>query len=578
MFVNVSTRGIRSNEFLQRVKKMNSAHRHREIEIAEVLARYEISGLLEVFGLEGFISMERRVLHRGPDHTRPERLRMALEELGATFIKLGQMLSTRSDLLPPEFQAELAKLQDSTHSVPADVIEQAIRAELGASTTEAFATFDSEPLAAASIGQVHAATLHDGSEVVVKVRRPGTVEEIDLDLEILQNVTARASEHWKSAQHYDLDAVVKEFAEALRSELDYVQEAKNAQQFAANFDGDPHVHIPAVYPEFTTSGVIALERIRGTKINDLAELDRTGVDRGALAERLSQTVMKMVLGDGYYHADPHPGNFFVESAGRLGIVDFGRVGRIDGKLRSTLGRLLIALLRKDPERLTGALLDLRVGTAPVDRWRLRQDLTALLSRYGTHSITDVPIGPAIMDVMGIVRRHNLTIPSDVTLLFAVVVVNESTAEQLNPEFRFEHAIAPYVRHHLASAALSTTAVAERVEQFGIEVAELLGDLPGQLRRILEAIGDGQLEVHLGTDEMQDLVDRIERLGNRVAVSILVAAVIDAVSELASHSDRGRGRRRLLLTTGVGALASVGAYEALRRSTVGSFLGRLRPRR
>jgi ubiquinone biosynthesis protein len=554
---------------------MTSAHHHREIEIAEVLARYEMTGLFDAFGVDGFISMERKVLHRDPVPTRPERLRMALEELGPTFIKLGQMFSTRSDLLSPEFQAELAKLQDSTQSVPADVIEQAIRTELGASTAQAFATFDPEPLAAASIGQVHAATLHDGSDVVVKVRRPGTVEEIELDLEILQNMAARASEHWKAAQRYDLNAVVKEFAEALRGELDYLQEAKNAQQFAVNFDDDPGIHIPKVYPEFTTSGVITLERIRGTKINDLADLNRTGVDRDALAERLAQTVFKMVLGDGYYHADPHPGNFFVESAGRLGIVDFGRVGRIDEKLRSSLSGLLIGLLHKDPERLTGALLDLRVRTAPVDRWRLRQDLAALLSRYGSHSITDVPIGPAIIDVMGIVRRHNLTIPSDVTLLFAVIVMDESTAQELDPDFRFEHAIAPYVQHHLASAALSTTAVARRVEQFGIEVADLVGDLPGQLRRILEVIGDGQLEVHLRADEMQDLVNRIERLGNRVAISILAAAVIDGLSELASHSDRGRGRRRLLLTTGLGALTSLGAYEAWRRSSVGSLLGRIR---
>jgi ubiquinone biosynthesis protein len=555
---------------------MTSAYHHREIEIAEVLARYEMGDLLELFGLDRIVSMERKMLRRAPAHTRPERLRMALEELGPTFIKLGQMLSTRPDLLPPEFQAELAKLQDSTQHVSPEVIEQAINTELGASTTQVFASFDREPLAAASIGQVHAATLRDGSEVVVKVRRPGAPEEVQEDLVILQNMAARATERWKDAQHLDLNALAKEFAEALRAELDYVQEAKNAEQFASNFAADSDVHIPVVHPELTTAAVITLERIRGTKIDDFAELDRAGADRAGVAERLGQTVGKMVLADGYYHADPHPGNFFVEPGGRIGIVDFGRVGRIDESLRTGLSRLFIALIRRDSDRLTSALLDLRTQTASVDRTRLREDLAELLSRYAGENFADVPLGAAIIDVMEIVRRHSLVIPSDLALLFAVIVGDEDIAHELNPEFRFEEAITPYVQRHLASA-LSATALARRAEQFGIEVAELVGELPGQLRRILEVIGDGEFEVHLRTDEMQDLVGRIERLGNRVAISILAAAVIDALSELASHKDGARSRRRLLLTTGLGALTSFGAYEAFRRSSVASLVSRFRPR-
>src|SRR5579862_629914 len=190
--------------------------------------------LLEVFGLERFVRLERRVRHRGPAQTRPESLRAALEELGPTFIKLGQALSTRADLLPPDFQAELAKLQDNTVRVPPDVIEETVNSELGAPATQMFAIFDPEPLAAASIGQVHAATLHDGSEVVVKVRRPGAAEEIELDLEILRNLAARASQRWPEAERFDVNGLVRDFAEMLRAELDYLQEARNAQEFATN--------------------------------------------------------------------------------------------------------------------------------------------------------------------------------------------------------------------------------------------------------------------------------------------------------------------------------------------------------
>ena len=552
---------------------MTSTYRWREVQIAEVLVRYELSHLLEVFGLEGFVSVERRLLRRGRARTRPESLRMALEELGPTFIKLGQALSTRPDLLPPDFQAELVKLQDDTARVPVNVIEEIVVSELGAGTTKVFASFDPEPLAAASIGQVHAATLHDRTEVVVKVRRPGAAEEVEEDLEIVQNLAARASRRWKEAEYSDVNGLAKDFTDTLRSELDYLQEARNAEQFAANFAADPGVHIPTVYPELTTSRLITLERIRGLKITDLPGLDGAGVDRAALAEALAHTVAKMVLLDGYYHGDPHPGNFFVEPGGRIGIVDFGRVGRIDDNLRSGLSRLLMALIQKDPDRLTSALLALSAA-ATVDRGGLRQDLSALLSRYGGHTIGELPIGTAISDVMNVVRRHKLSIPPDLGLLFAVLVMDESITEQLDPDFRFDEVLIPYVRRHLAST-LSPAALARRAERFGVEVAELAGELPGQLHRLLEVIGDGELEVRFRTGELQTLVGRVERLGNRVAISILAAAVIDGLSELAAHNSRLRTTHKQMLIAGVAALTSLRAYTAWRRSAAGALLGKRR---
>ncbi len=380
---------------------MTSSYRRRQKQIAEVLVRYEMGHLLEVFGLERLVSLEHRLLKLGSVPTRPESLRMALEALGPTFIKLGQVLSTRADLLPPDFQAELAKLQDNTVRVAPDAIEETIRTELGAAATEVFASFDPEPLAAASIGQVHAATLHDATDVVVKVRRPGAAEEVELDLEIVQNLAARASQRWKEAEHFDITGLARDFGDLLRAELDYLHEARNAQQFAANFAGDPGVHIPLVYTELSTSRLITLERIRGTKITDLPGLDNTGTDRTALAQRLAATVAQMVLVDGLYHGDPQPGNFFVEPGGRIAIVDFGRVGRIDDNMRSRLSRMLMALIHNDAERLTNTLLALRVATGPVDRVRMRQDLSELLSHYSGQAIHDVPIGPALTDVLDI---------------------------------------------------------------------------------------------------------------------------------------------------------------------------------
>jgi ubiquinone biosynthesis protein len=499
---------------------------------------------------------------------------MALEELGPTFIKLGQVLSTRADLLPPDFQAELAKLQDDTNRVAPEVIEETISSELGAAPTELFASFDPDPVAAASIGQVHAATLHDGTEVVVKVRRPEAAEEVELDLEIVRNLAARASQRWKGAVHWDLEGLARDFADVLRAELDYLREAGNAQEFAANFATDPTVRIPMVYPELTTSRVITLERVRGLKITDVAGLDAAGADRPELAGRLATTVAQMVLVDGFYHGDPQPGNFLVEPGGRIGIVDFGRVGRIDDNLRARLSRLLMALIRKDPDRLTSALLALRVPAAPIDRERLGQDLSQLLARYSGHAIRDVPIGAAITEILDIVRRHNLIIAPELALLLAVLIMDESITGELDPEFRFENALRPYVERHLASS-LSPGVLARRAEQFGVEIAELAGELPGQLHRLLDTLGDGQFEVHLRTTELQPLVARVERLANRVAISILAAAAIDGLTEMAAHNNPVRGWRKPVVAAGVGVLTSLTAYRAWRRSPIAKRLDRLR---
>lgn len=551
---------------------MKPHHRRRQAEIAEVLVRYEMGHLLQLLGLEGLVSVERQLLHRGPARTRPENLRLALAELGPTFIKLGQVLSTRADLLPRDFQEELAKLQDNGPTVAADVIESVIAAELGTGTEVAFASFDPEPLAGASIGQVHAATLHDGTEVVVKVRRPGTAEEVELDLDILQNFAARASQRWEEAKHCDLEGLARDFARTLRAELDYLEEASHAQVFADNFAAIADVRIPAILPDLTTTRVLTMERLRGLKISDLAGLELAGVDRSALAQRLIRAVTKMVFDDGYYHADPHPGNFFVESTGRIGIVDFGRVGILGDETRSLLGRLLLALLDRDPERLTNALVALKMHSVRVDRARLRQDLVSLLAGYGGQNLREVSIGAAITEVMDIVRRHDLVIAPDLALLFAVLVMDESIAEQLDPQFRLEEVVTSSIRDHLTSS-LAPAALAHRVEAFGTEVVELMAGMPGQLRRLLEMVADGQLNVHVRTDELEEIVHRFERLGNRVAMSILAAAVIDGLSELAAHQRVRRDWRRPVLAAGLAALSSAGGYLALRQSRLSSVLAR-----
>src|SRR4051794_6395016 len=405
--------------------KAASERHRRERQIAEALARHGLRHLLAVSGLHRVASLGRGLLGLRPaesPYAPPRDLRMALEELGPTFIKLGQLFSTRTDLLPPEFRTELAKLQDAVPPVPGEVVWDVIEHELPSGADTAFASFELEPLAAASIGQAHAATLEDGTEVVLKIRRPGVVEQIEQDLEILQNCAAYASRRWQAAADIDVVGLADEFRQIIRAELDYLREARNAETFAANFADDPAVQIPKVYWETTTSRIITLERIHGMKVTDLDALDAAGVDRQGLAERATLITARMVFEHGLFHGDPHPGNFFIQPTGRIGIIDFGIVGSLNGRLREELGKLLIAVIREDPERLAGSLVNLGASSEIVDRRRLSEDLAELLARYSGRGAGEIELSTAMSDPQDVARRHRLRIPSDLALLAKVVAM------------------------------------------------------------------------------------------------------------------------------------------------------------
>ncbi len=434
-------------------------------------------------------------------------------------------------------------------------MQDTVERELGAPVDTAFATFEPVPLACASVGQAHAATLHDGTDVVVKVRRPDVVEDMERDFEILQNLAARASRHSKTAARYDVAGLAEEFVYTLRAQLDYLQETRNAEHFSANFAGDERVQIPRVFPDLTTSRVITLERIRGMKITDLTALDEAGLDHHALADRTALIVAKMIFEDGFFHADPHPGNFFIEPTGRVGIIDFGMVGTLDDRLREQLSRLLNAFLRQDPGRLTDALLALGASTGEVDRARLREELADLLARHLGRGIGEVSLRNAIGEILEIARRNRLRVPRDLSLLFTVLIISEGIVAELDPTFRFAEALAPHARRHLLSD-MTAAGVLRRLGQFGIDVAELAAELPPRLNRVSEAIETGGLEVHLRADEMDALFARVDRLGNRVAASVLAAALIDGVIQLATSRPRRRSWPRRGKRT---AAAKLGAF-------------------
>jgi ubiquinone biosynthesis protein len=507
------------------IKWRRSLHLNRSRQIAGVLLSHGWDFLRnneEQTGATASVAANARPLH----------LRLALEELGTTFIKLGQILSTRADLLPPEYLAELTKLQDSAPPVAFEEIQQALVAELNQPIKEVFAQFDPVPLAAASIGQAHAATLWDGTEVVVKIRRPGVVEQVNEDLEILKELAATASRHWNFADRYDLSGLVEEFSQTLRSELDYIREGHNAEKFAANFAADPLIHVPRVFWEATTSRVLTLERIRGIKINDLEGLDEQGTDRRWLAHYATSVVLKMVCEDGFFHADPHPGNFFIEPQGAIGLIDFGMVGVLDEQTQELLAELLITINHQNADRLVDVFLDLGITRKGVDRASVRRDIERLLSTYWGLPLGELKVAALLNDVYSVMRRHHLHLPSNLALLLKTVIMIEGLGVNLDPDFHLTNSLTPYTER----LVLRQYSPIRWVRNFGrasLDLAKLGVEMPQHLRRIVTAAENGSLQIGMRPEGFDPVIDRLERIANRIVLGVIAAAFINGLAVLVS---------------------------------------------
>ena len=511
------------------IAPQSQASRYRQI--SRVLARHGLGFFISVAGLERFVPLQ-RIVNRGYEQplSRPERVRRALEELGPTFIKLGQILATRADLLPVAYQIELAKLQDAAPPLKAGVAVSVIESEFSRPVGAVFGSFDPTPIAAASIGQAHAATLRDGTPVVVKVQRPGVVEQIDLDLQILRNLAANTSRRLPVAEEYDVVGLVHEFAHTLRAETDYIQEGRNAERFSANFAGDDSVYFPRVYWGETTRRVLTLERIDGIKVDDLGALDAAGLDRRQVAINGARMVLKMIFRDRFFHADPHPGNFFIQPGERIGVVDFGMVGTVGPRIQEQLVWTLLAFTNEDADRQVDALYELEVAGHHIDRAALKRDVEHLRARYYGRPVGEIAIRAVVTDVLGVVRRHRLHLPAGYALLLKTVVMHENLVTRLDPGFEFTTVVVPYARGMMVRH-FSPLGWGRSVGQAGIDLARLGVELPQQLRRLLSALERGDLEVAARPTGLEPILRRVERIANRVVLGILAAAFIVALSVL-----------------------------------------------
>ena len=532
--------------------------------IAAVLAGHGLTSLLAPLGLARLAPLPGRGRGAGgtPGPSRPEHLRLALEELGATFVKLGQVASTRPDLLPPDYQVELAKLQDQAPPVPIEAVRAAIAVELGRPVEAVFARFEAQPLAAASIGQVHAATLPDGTEVAVKVRRPGVVDEVEQDLAVLEHLAAVANRTWAPAARYDLVGLAQEFGETLRAELDYRREGRNAERIAADFAGDPRLHVPRVFWAQSAGGVLTLERLRGIKVDDVGALDAAGIARPALADRAAGVVLDMVFEHGCFHADPHPGNLLVEPDGRIGLLDYGMVGTLDEATREELADVLLAVAVGDGAQLADALLELGVAQGGIDRPWLERDLERLVTRYRDQPLGEIPLRRILAEALDVVRRHGLVLPAKLALLAKTVAMYEALGARLDPTFQLTPVLAPYAERLLRRRFVPAR-LARRLVLTGLDAARLGATLPAEARRLLVALRRGTLEVGVRPEHVEPLLGRLERLTNRLVLGVLAAAFVNGLAVLLASPRAGGAEAWLgpLLGVGFALAAGLGLYLA-----------------
>jgi ubiquinone biosynthesis protein len=508
-------------------------------QIVEILADYGFGAFLAQMGMSDRMNVPRWWRRRkdipNGDMTNARRLRLAIEDLGPTFIKFGQILSTRSDILPVEYIEELSRLQDDVPPVSWDEARQVVEEELGAPVEELFAQVDPEPIASASLAQVHVAQLTSGEEVVVKIQRPNIDKTINLDLDIVYDLAQQAQQRTSLGSRYEVADLAEEFATALRTEMDFRREAWNADRFRQNFAGERHLYVPKIYWEYTTNRLLVMERIKGIKINDLEGLDAAGYDRKRISANAAEFVLKQVLIDGFFHADPHPGNLLILPGDVVGVLDFGTVGRLDDQDRAHLARLFIAAVQMDVEAVVDQLQRMGVVDHRVDRMGLNRDLRRIMMRYYGLPIYEISAQEVMKIVQPIIFEYKLRIPSDYYLLIKTAVIMQGVGLALDPDFDIYEAAQPYIGKLFRRMWLPSS-WGPGVMRMAIDWMDFATVLPRKTTRILDQVERGQLTVQAELPQLDPIINTLDRLINRIIFSVLLAALLVALALLLPRLD------------------------------------------
>jgi len=510
--------------------------------IASVLIRYGFSDVVRRVGLANVLEQAGRALHwKTADELArlepPVRVRRALEDLGPTCIKLGQMLATRLDLFPPEWIAEFEKLQDQAPSVPFEEIQKQLREDLGAEPEEVFSELASAPLAAASIAQVHCARLRDGSEVVVKVRRPGIRPQVEADLRLLERLAGIAVEDFPELARFRPREVVRQFTLSLRRELDLAAECRNAERIARNCRDHPEIVIPRVYWEWTGERVNVQEAITGIPGRDTEAAERAGLDRKTLARHGAQAMLRMILEDGFFHADPHPGNFFYLPGNRIALIDFGMIGRLSEDRRGQVVDMLQGMVGRDADKVTDILLAWATDAdANISRDSLRQEVDVFIDQYHGVALKNIELRIILAELTALLRDHHLALPPDLMLLAKALISLEGMGRQLDPDFDVAAESAPFLRRAILSR-YTPDAMLKRGWQAAVDGIDVLAGLPRDLRQLLRTIRGSGLKVHVDVIRLQQATNQMDNAASRLTMGVVIAALIVG-SAIVTTVDRG----------------------------------------
>lgn len=497
-------------------------------DIASILIRYGFGDMVKRLGLEPALEKAGRALNwtRFEELLRldpPQRVRRAMEEMGPTFIKFGQILATRVDLFSPDWIAEFEKLHDRVPPLPFETLRPQLEEDLGAPITEVFAEFDETPLAAASIAQVHKARLPTGERVIVKIRRPGIRSTIEADLRLLERLVNIIEREFPDARRFHPQEIVRQFKLSLRNELDLLTEARNAERAANNFRGDPHIVIPRIFWEYCGERLNVQKFIDGIAGRELAGLASAGFDRKLLAQRGADAVLKMVLIDGFFHADPHPGNFIYVPINRLAFIDFGMVGSLPELRRGQVVDLLNAIVVRDAPTIVEVLLDWADDTGPSTE-RLVSEVGMFVDKYHGVALRQLRLADMLGDMAALMRDHRLTLPPDLTMLFKTLITLEGMGRQIDPDFDIVNQVGPL----LAQATLERhkPEVLLRHAQRNIgSLMSLLGTLPRDIRRVMRLLRSGAVKVSVDMHELARFGTLVDRAASRLTVGMVTASLI-----------------------------------------------------